>query len=694
MKMKRIITFFLVVIIAFSGLNAYSIDVNVTVPFVFDNDVAYSNGEVVMTVDSYSRGYVYSIDGKHIDTIENDGEVFQNGYIKVRLKGTDKWTVFTTQGQQALSDTYDYISVTEKDIAIVAKGTWRPPGVFEGKHGAVDLKTGKLIIPMMFDDLRLSVDGQLLYGHKFSAPSKYSVFDLKGQDITVNTPYVCISKYPNEYFTVCDPKTGLLGVADKEKKLCTRISYEQLGNIVFEGAVLVYKNGKWGVSSIDGSGKLLQPLEYNDAISYENGIYALKKWGSIRSSDINNVAIYYGDGALAFYNTDYSKVEGYCGDIIYMNRKSDDALVGVSKTGQVMVGPFNNGYICFSDPEYDFISIGRVNNDGYASSEGSMVVNRWGEIIAPYDVGDLLSDGKGGRGLSLLNIKSGKTVRMMADGTKLPELTTSPSIDYNRGWMFFNNENDTYVTDLFGNILIPKGTYARLDSSNYSGFYVTGMGACETEKEEVNQYLKLKPKIFGMNKNGKYGALELEDTPYTYKPHSWAENDIKEAVLNGLVPESQRRNWRDTCTRADFCRLIAPLLDTCGINSDSTTSFTDTNDKDILRAAALGIVNGTSIGKFSPNRPITRQEAAVILSRCAKVLSIEATENAMNFADKDTFAPWAKDSISYVNGIICGDNNQRVMQGVSSNRFSPLGYYTREQSIITILRLFNANNMK
>lgn len=695
MKKKIIILAFLA-IFTLSSLNAFATEDEITVPFIFDNEIAYSDGQFVNTVDSDGRGQVYTIDGKSIDTIENASEILENSYIKVSADSGGKWTVFTTEGNPVFPETYDVITITENDVAIVANGESRPPGIFSGKYGAIDLLTGKTIVPIDFYELSLSADKELLIGVKFEDTDRhYFAFDLSGLDVTDSVPFVCYAPYPNSYYypngcypngyyCVLDLKTGLLGIADKDKKLCTAITYDYLGEIVMEGAVIVGKDFKYGLSTIDGSGELLLPLEYESAGNYENGMFALKKYGWVASPDNEYpVIFYYGDGSYAFSKNDIVSVYGVCGDILYVHRKSDNSVVGVTKTGEVASGPFQNAYVSFSYPGYDFVLLGSVR-DGYADPTiGGFVVNRWGEVIASSADGQLLSDGAPGRGLSLVNLSTDKILRIMADGTKLPEITVSPTMDYNSGWMVFNEDDDAYITDLFGNVLIPKGKYSRLDLSRNSYYGISG------------QYRETSGFSFSArDKNGKYGAFNLNSTPYIYPAHTWAQEEIGNAIQMGLVPADQQRDWRDACTRADFCRLIAPLLDAFGLNSDSSTSFSDVDDEDILRAASLGIVKGTGNGKFSPSRPITRQEAAVILSRCANLISIDAMGDAYDFSDKDTFAPWATYGITNVNSIICGLNGERVMQGVSQDRFLPLGYYTREQTVLTILRLYRAENLQ
>ena len=95
----------------------------------------------------------------------------------------------------------------------------------------------------------------------------------------------------------------------------------------------------------------------------------------------------------------------------------------------------------------------------------------------------------------------------------------------------------------------------------------------------------------------------------------------------------------------------------------------------------LGVVTGVGGGNFAPDRTLTRQEAAVMLARLADVVGQPLPPSASTFADNASVASWAVDSVGQMqaSGIMGGDGN---------DNFAPSGTYTREQSIISMLRLF------
>jgi hypothetical protein len=68
-------------------------------------------------------------------------------------------------------------------------------------------------------------------------------------------------------------------------------------------------------------------------------------------------------------------------------------------------------------------------------------------------------------------------------------------------------------------------------------------------------------------------------------------------------------------------------------------------------------------------------------------LDIPLTGENILFADEDQISDWARSGIDTVSRILCGNAKTPLMQGVGDNLFTPQGYYTVEQSAITMLRL-------
>ncbi|MCB6366075.1 S-layer homology domain-containing protein [Intestinibacillus massiliensis] len=169
-------------------------------------------------------------------------------------------------------------------------------------------------------------------------------------------------------------------------------------------------------------------------------------------------------------------------------------------------------------------------------------------------------------------------------------------------------------------------------------------------------------------------------------PSDWAKNDLERAVSSGLVPSGLVGEWQRPITRAEFCALAQQLAKSQknGFALPKENPFTDTDDENVLRLSAAGIVSGKSEGIFAPNDPLTRQEAATMLYRMTNTSVFPASyadqREQYAFADLEQINHWADDGVAFC-------YRTGVMSGVGENRFDPEGVYTVEQAVITALRM-------
>lgn len=236
-------------------------------------------------------------------------------------------------------------------------------------------------------------------------------------------------------------------------------------------------------------------------------------------------------------------------------------------------------------------------------------------------------------------------------------------------------------------------------------------------------------------------ALSL---PASANPSSWANDEVARALELGFVPTDLQSDYQSDMTRAEFAEIAISFLaveygytqslilgegygrndlvenfltDYCDVMTDrdgeafvltdynadtkdtsyrwwtafsTQEQFTDlgTLDSDgvgfVNAAYALGIVNGTSSETFNPDGAITRQEAATMLARTYYCYAqIATTTAATTYADQSDVADWAQDSVALMTQF-------GIMSGIGENTFSPTGTYTREQCIVTFMRLYDS----
>jgi len=164
---------------------------------------------------------------------------------------------------------------------------------------------------------------------------------------------------------------------------------------------------------------------------------------------------------------------------------------------------------------------------------------------------------------------------------------------------------------------------------------------------------------------------------------NWAHDSINEAFGLGLIPQNLQSNYTANTTRAEFAALAVALYETVtGREIAGRMQFNDTNDVNVQKMGYLGVVTGVGGGNFAPNNTLTREQAAVMLARLAYAIGQPLPPSAPTFADNAQISGWAVDGVGQMQA-------SGIMGGVGNNQFSPSGSYTREQSIVTMLRLFD-----
>ena len=174
-------------------------------------------------------------------------------------------------------------------------------------------------------------------------------------------------------------------------------------------------------------------------------------------------------------------------------------------------------------------------------------------------------------------------------------------------------------------------------------------------------------------------------------PSDWAKEDVYKARDYGLIPDGMFHSFAKNITRADFCGLVMALYSKITMEPEKQfyrSPFTDTDDKSVLNAHALGIVKGVGGGYFAPKNAITRQEIAVMVYNSIGAIDGATGKNilrgetaAVAFSDKALAAEWAVDAIQTL-------RNNEIMIGDDRNRFNPLDNTTKEMAFILVNRIY------
>ena len=184
---------------------------------------------------------------------------------------------------------------------------------------------------------------------------------------------------------------------------------------------------------------------------------------------------------------------------------------------------------------------------------------------------------------------------------------------------------------------------------------------------------------------------------FTDVSHSWADDGIQYCVTHQLMSGIGNDLFgpKLTTTRAQIVQILYNLEGEPKVSG--TTPFTDlTQDwyqDAVLWAYQTGVVAGTSSTTFEPDRPVTREQIAVILMEyVTRVLKLERTwmpADLSDFPDAGSVSDWAKDAMAdaVALGLISGASNG------GQTYLEPQGSATREQ-VATILMEFCKNVKK
>ena len=194
----------------------------------------------------------------------------------------------------------------------------------------------------------------------------------------------------------------------------------------------------------------------------------------------------------------------------------------------------------------------------------------------------------------------------------------------------------------------------------------------------------------------------------------WAKDDILNSLYSEILTQEFIGDISRPITRAEFCRLLYLYIwyqfyetNSFGYSREEITSiiykgldkyyypFKDNDEIEIYKWSIYvcydaGIVNGKTPTYFCPNDYITREEAAVMLSRTLDYFGkFEGNFNRsynteIKYADDINISDWAKKSVSIV-------SDMGIMKGQENNNFNPKGTYTIEQTLATLYRLFKYN---
>ncbi len=258
-------------------------------------------------------------------------------------------------------------------------------------------------------------------------------------------------------------------------------------------------------------------------------------------------------------------------------------------------------------------------------------------------------------------------------------------------WVFFNNK---LVIDL-GGVSYSTSQTVKLDEiADELGIKIGDIVSFDMF------YMERHLTGSNMNMRTNFEFLNLEAS-------AWATEELERADELGLIPEVLvGADLTQPITRAEFAAVAVKAYEALA-NGEAIPAvnnpFTDTSDVEVLKAYNIGAVNGISATTFDPNALLNREQAAAMLTRVFKKISIPNwtldTDSQFTlpydkpdvFADDADISDWAKESVYFmvVNGIINGVGNNKFAPKNITTEEEAQGYAnaTREQALLIAVRM-------
>jgi len=178
----------------------------------------------------------------------------------------------------------------------------------------------------------------------------------------------------------------------------------------------------------------------------------------------------------------------------------------------------------------------------------------------------------------------------------------------------------------------------------------------------------------------------------------WATKTVNIAVMREIVPIYLISNFNQHITRAELTDLVITTYSSfLGgiIGSDDVPAlereiarrvpvFINTDNPNVMITTYLSFTTGVGNGCFDPNATLTREQAAIVLLHLVDIILEHPMTNIppVIFDDAQYISVWAVEAVERMQamGIMCS---------VEGNRFAPQENFTREQSIVAMMRIFD-----
>ncbi|MHA7965108.1 M20/M25/M40 family metallo-hydrolase [Paenibacillus sp. CAU 1782] len=168
---------------------------------------------------------------------------------------------------------------------------------------------------------------------------------------------------------------------------------------------------------------------------------------------------------------------------------------------------------------------------------------------------------------------------------------------------------------------------------------------------------------------------------------SWAGEAIGKLAALGIIKGMTDEQFAplNQVTRAQFITMLVRAL---GLeDAEASVTFGDVSRSAwhyeyIAAGVKAGIAQGTGTGRFNPDKPITREEMAIMAANALKLVNEASGDESTldKFSDKESIASYAREAVALL-------TQQGVINGMGNDTFAPKGVANRAQAAVIIYRM-------
>lgn len=232
------------------------------------------------------------------------------------------------------------------------------------------------------------------------------------------------------------------------------------------------------------------------------------------------------------------------------------------------------------------------------------------------------------------------------------------------------------------------GSLQRFKNADGGYAHTAGQASDEMATEQAlmalaayERFIQGQPKLFQLSAGSPSPAGKFVDEGAI---SSWATDAVYRAyeadLMTGISETELRFAPQQEMTRAQFAAIILRLIKESPA-AGTEQAFADVHPDNwyfgyVMRAKELGIIEGASSSLFQPDRPVTRQEMAVMIARA---LHLEGGSPSEPFADQHEID---QEAVPYVNAV----QERHIMEGYGGS-FRPAATVTREMAAVVAVRV-------